>query len=75
MQSSTQQEQVKFWVMPQLNNLELLHASYTNHSFSKHMHDGFALGVIEQGALAFSYRGEKVIAPGTHQFGHSRRGA
>ncbi|WP_346355265.1 AraC family transcriptional regulator [Azotosporobacter soli] len=66
MHSSTQQEQVKFWVLPQLNNLELLHASYTKHSFAKHMHEGFALGVIERGALAFSYRGEKVIAPAGH---------
>jgi AraC-like DNA-binding protein len=61
-----QQEEVKFWVIPQLNNLELLHATYINHSFAKHIHEGFAIGVIERGALTFSYRGEKVVAPSGH---------
>ncbi|MBP2656140.1 MAG: transcriptional regulator, AraC family [Firmicutes bacterium] len=55
-------EKVDFWVMPQLNNLELLHATYVNHTFTKHIHDGFALGVIEQGALRFSYKGETLTA-------------
>ena len=57
------QEKVKFWVLPQLNNLELLNATYTTHAFTKHYHEGFAIGVIERGALAFSYRGEKLVAP------------
>lgn len=56
------EEKVNFWIMPQLNNLELLHATYVNHSFSKHIHEGFAIGVIEQGALKFSYRGENLTA-------------
>ena len=56
-------EQVNFWRMPQLSNLELLHATYVNHCFAKHSHDCFAIGVIEHGALKFSYRGEKLIAP------------
>lgn len=55
-------ERVDFWIIPQLNNLELLHATYINHSFTKHIHEGFAIGVIEHGALKFSYRGEKHIA-------------
>ena len=55
-------EKVDFWVMPQLNNLELLHATYVNHTFTKHIHDGFAIGVIEQGALRFSYKGETLTA-------------
>lgn len=60
---SAKTEKVKFWLIPQLNNLELLHATYVNHSFTKHIHECFAIGVIEQGALKFSYRGEKVVAP------------
>ncbi|CUH96219.1 hypothetical protein P22_2308 [Propionispora sp. 2/2-37] len=55
-------EKVKYWILPKLNNLELLHATYINHSFTKHIHEGFAIGVIEQGALKFSYRGKKLIA-------------
>lgn len=59
-------ENVNFWMIPQLNNLELLHATYVNHSFTKHTHECFAIGVIERGALRFSYRGEKVVAPSGH---------
>ena len=57
------QEKVKFWVMPHLNNLELLRATYITQSFAKHTHEGFGIGVIECGALEFSYRGAKLLAP------------
>lgn len=58
-------EKVNFWLLPELHNLELLHAKYTQHSFARHMHEGFAIGVIEQGGLKFSYRGKmNVAAPG-----------
>ncbi|MTI80349.1 MAG: AraC family transcriptional regulator [Firmicutes bacterium] len=60
------QELINFKIIPQLENLELLHATYYNHSFSKHMHEGYAIGVIERGALKFSYRGENIIAPAGH---------
>lgn len=63
MVSVSEQEQVKFRIMPHLHNIELLTARYINHSFSKHIHEGYGLGVIEQGALTFSYRGERVVAP------------
>lgn len=58
-----QLDYVNYRVFPALDDLELLHASYTNQTFAKHTHDRYALGVIEQGALAFSYRGAKVVAP------------
>lgn len=47
---------------PELPGLTLMHASYVTHSFTRHSHDGFAFGVIENGALKFSYRGEKLVA-------------
>lgn len=40
---------------PCLEGLDLLHASYRRQTFSRHSHDGYALGVIESGALAFRY--------------------
>ena len=59
-------EQTKFWHHPRFNNLELLHATYVNHSFSRHTHEGFGVGVIENGALGFNYHGENLVAsPGT----------
>lgn len=55
-------ESVKYWVASQASGIELLRAKYTTQTFSRHIHDGYALGVIEQGALAFTYRGERMIA-------------
>ncbi|MEA5090239.1 AraC family transcriptional regulator [Solidesulfovibrio sp.] len=38
-------------------------ASYRRQRFARHAHDGYALGVIESGALAFRYRGSNLVAP------------
>ncbi|MUL35942.1 AraC family transcriptional regulator [Gloeocapsopsis dulcis] len=64
MKAAAKQEKIKFWREEvALSHLELLHARYITHSFSRHAHETFAIGVIEQGAEAFSYQGEKHIAP------------
>jgi AraC-like DNA-binding protein len=39
-----------------LLGVDLLHARYLRHAFSRHSHDGYALGVIEDGALNFRYQ-------------------
>jgi len=56
-------ECVKCWRSPYLPDVDLLRAHYTAQSFSRHAHDGYAVGVVEQGALAFSYRGATWVAP------------
>jgi hypothetical protein len=56
-------EQVKFWREPQFGNLELLHARYITHAFSRHTHDTYAIAVIEQGAEEFAYRGKLTLRP------------
>jgi len=43
--------------------VELLRAHYVTQTFNRHTHDGFAVGVIEDGALGFYYHGANVIAP------------
>lgn len=61
---AARRESTKFWREEVAqNHLELLHARYITHSFSRHAHETFAIGVIEQGAEAFSYRKEKHVAP------------
>ncbi|MEA4854804.1 MAG: AraC family transcriptional regulator [Solidesulfovibrio sp.] len=40
-----------------------LWASFRRRRFSRHAHDGYALGVIEAGALGFRYRGSRLVAP------------
>ncbi|WP_428559407.1 MAG: AraC family transcriptional regulator [Solidesulfovibrio sp. DCME] len=40
-----------------------LWASFRRRRFARHSHAGYALGVIEAGALAFRYRGSRLVAP------------
>jgi AraC-like DNA-binding protein len=56
-------EMIKYWRIPALPHLELLRATYVEQQFARHIHEGYAVGVIERGALAFSYRGAHVMAP------------
>ena len=56
-------EQVNYWRPSYQPGLELLKASYLTHQFDRHSHDGYAVGVIEEGALGFNYRGRNVVAP------------
>jgi AraC-like DNA-binding protein len=52
-----------YWHDPDIAGVELLHARYITHAFTPHMHEGYAIGVIEQGAEQFRYRHELHIAP------------
>jgi AraC-like DNA-binding protein len=63
MKQQSPQEKVKFWLAQDLNNLELLRARYITHTFSRHTHDGYAIGIIEHGAETFYYRHAVHIAP------------
>jgi AraC-like DNA-binding protein len=50
-------ETTKFWRVPHIDGLELLHATYVTQNFSRHMHECYAFGVVEQGVQAYYYRG------------------
>jgi AraC-like DNA-binding protein len=63
MKATTPGEYSKLWRLPHLEGVELLRAHYVTQTFSRHAHEGFAVGVIESGALGFVYRGENVVAP------------
>lgn len=56
-------ERVKLWRLPELGNVDLMHATYITQTFPRHSHEGFAIGAVECGALGFYYRGENVVAP------------
>jgi AraC-like DNA-binding protein len=77
-------ECIKFWRWQPsscgIANVDLLHAHYITHCFSRHTHDTYAIGAILAGAEAFSYRGEAhvatagqvvVINPGEAHTGHA----
>ncbi|GAC1439618.1 MAG: AraC family transcriptional regulator [Terriglobales bacterium] len=55
-------EVTKSWRSDAANGLELLYAKYIDYSFARHTHEGFAVGVIEQGANRFDYRGSAHVA-------------
>src|SRR6266550_9510131 len=56
-------EHVKFFHDATLSNPELVHATYGTNTFSPHKHEGYVIGVIEQGAEQFEYRRSRHIAP------------
>jgi len=58
-----QQEQANYLHVSELGGLELLKAHYHQTQFSKHVHEGYCIGVIEDGAQSFFRTGELHIAP------------
>ncbi|MBN1878220.1 MAG: AraC family ligand binding domain-containing protein [Anaerolineae bacterium] len=62
MEQTARLETTKVWRIPKLEVLELLRAKYVTQSFPRHTHQRYAIGVIEDGALGFYYRGENVVA-------------
>lgn len=57
------QEQAKFWRDPILKGLEMLRATFVTYSFSRHVHEGFGIAIVENGSMAFEYQGFTHVAP------------
>ena len=64
----TRKEQAFLWQDDDLEGLDILHASYVTHTFARHTHETFAIGLIEAGAGAFSSRGTTHIARASNIF-------
>jgi len=62
MKHSNNIEAVIFSRVSDLDDLELLHATFVTHTFPKHTHETFAIGVIERGVQATFYKGATHIA-------------
>ncbi|MGE4554483.1 MAG: AraC family ligand binding domain-containing protein, partial [Desulfovibrionaceae bacterium] len=60
---SSAPERARFGRPAGLPGVELLTARFVTQTFSRHTHEGYAIGVIDAGALGFRYRGEAVVAP------------
>lgn len=58
----TLHEQAKFWHAPEFDHLELLRATYITHTFARHIHETYAIGIIEDGLEGFYYRRENHVA-------------
>ena len=57
------QEKTRFWRVPELEDLEILHATYVTHSFVPHSHASFVTSVIDRGVGKLWYRGRTHLAP------------
>jgi len=62
MKNSGNIDVVRFQRASDLGNLEFLHARFVRHSFPRHTHETFAIGVIEDGVQATHYNGSTHIA-------------
>lgn len=55
-------ESAVFTVAPVLGGVDLLSATFRTHSYARHVHEGYAIGVIAAGAERFYYRGSERLA-------------
>jgi AraC-like DNA-binding protein len=56
-------ERAQFWRDAELDNLEVLHATFVTHRYVPHSHAGFVVALMERGAESFEYRGATHIVP------------
>lgn len=49
--------------LPFFGGVDVMRATFVNHSFSRHFHEGYALGCITDGAMEFRYLGQTHVAP------------
>ena len=62
LQFSDEKDRARFRHLEQLPGVELYHAHISRYAFEPHTHEAFGIGVIEQGAERFRYRGSQHIA-------------
>ncbi len=60
---STGQNNAQYTCADDLGGLELLQADYKNQCFSKHVHEGYCINVIDKGAQRFYRSGGSHLAP------------
>lgn len=57
-----QADEARVWSPPETPGLTLMRALFRTQTFARHSHEGYGVGVIEAGALAFDYRGAGLVA-------------
>lgn len=55
--------QLRYWRVPRLDNLELLHASNITYEYPRHMHEEYSIGIILRGVEVHTCRGTSYHAP------------
>lgn len=52
-----------FWLLPEFDNLELFRADAIHHTYTRHSHPGYSIGIIESGVGGHYYQGETHLIP------------
>ncbi len=60
---STAKDKAHLWKSKAIEGVSLLKARFFHFEYRKHTHDGFAVGVIENGTQRFNHKGSSHIAP------------
>ena len=55
-------DHARYWRSPLLPGADMLTAEYREHEFSPHWHEAYTVPVIEAGAEAYAYQGERHVA-------------
>jgi len=55
-------ENANFTIANAFGGIEIVHADYKGQTFSKHVHEGYTIGVIEEGAQRFYRSGDMHVA-------------
>lgn len=59
----TEQGGTKFWLIQELEGMEMLHSSGIDPAHSRHMHESFAIGIVDDGVVVNQSRGEATYLP------------
>lgn len=63
MNSKSTLQRVNFWRVQNISDLELIHAHYLNHTFPRHVHEEYIIGIIVQGVEEINHCGTVYVAP------------
>lgn len=52
----------RYYHIPQMYELDVLHARFVEHRYARHTHDYFVVALVETGAASYWYRGAQQVA-------------
>jgi AraC-like DNA-binding protein len=58
----------RYYRQAALHDLDVLHARFIEHRFTRHSHEYYVIGVVEAGVQAYSYRGGRHLTPAGYVF-------
>jgi AraC-like DNA-binding protein len=63
MKSTHKNEWSRYQRLDEFESVEALHARFVSHRYPRHVHDYFVVGLVENGAQSYWYRGAQHITP------------